>query len=1436
MTPITAFPGLRLFAAKSPVTLVHKATGFSDRVVLPVCVTFLTLLTIAAIAPTSSAQTVSYAGTGAVNFGTANVCPSGKTTPAPCSQTMTLTYNVTASGTLGTPQALTTGQPNVDYKLASGSTCTGSVIEGSSCAVKVTFAPVAPGARNGAVEIVDGSGNVLATTYIYGNGVGPLLGFNSPTQGNWRFNSYDIQDVAVDPAGNVFMAYNDSDNGDYMIQEALAIDGLLPQQPVVNILASGKNAPYTDGANSLAVDGAGNVFFTGSTARVGPGYVKEILAAGGYATTVTISSVISNPGPLRLDGSGNIFVIADSTTVEEILAAGGYTTIKTLGSGFAFTEADGLALDSGGNVFVADRYAADGNFIGTVEEIPAAGDYATTREIHVSSSNYGYIGGIAVDAAGNLFVGFVERASVAEFLAVDGALSANPAAIYFGTGFLNPAGIVLDGHGNVFMADLGSDLLEGLLFSSAMPLEFNTTSVGSPSGDSPRSMQIQNHGNAGLDLTGLSVSLNWEQVPGSGTPPDCTASYSLVPSALCNLSITFLPAETGALTGSVTLVDNSLNAAGTSQRVSLGGTAITGAPPPHIASLSQDYGAPGAPVVLMGTGFGSTQGASTVTLSGMYVTPSSWSDTSIRMTVPATATSGNILVTVDSEVSNAVAFTLEPTPSFADLWPLQGPPGTVVTISGQNLNDAEAHARVILDGKSLPILSDSSTAIQVTVPAGAVTGSFYVVVNGIGFTTPSFGVTIQPPTYAGTGAVNFGSANVCPSGQTTPAPCSKTLALTFNISESGTLGSPKALSAGASNLDFTVASGSTCFGSVTKGNTCTVNVTFAPLVPGTLPGAVELFDSSGTLLTTTYIHGSAVGPLIGYVSTPLSLTSSLDADPVGIATDASGDVFLPVSSVYASALEVLWGVDGVLPAHPTPVYLPIGGPDFFPVGAAVDGAGNLFLTNYDPAPPTILELSAGSGYKSYRTVSSNFSSLGAITVDGSGNLFVVDFGSYSPYLPPTIKEVIASTGYSTINTLAGGFAFGYPSGLAEDSSGNIYVADSSIVDGAYQGAVEEILAAGGYTSVKTIHVSNAKHQNPSSIAVDPAGNLFVTLHDYVAEVLAVDGVVPSNPVVLYLNNDLGMNANVPGIALDRHGNILTLNGYAEQDDEFVGGGLQQLQFSTPLPLNFATTVVGNTSSDSPQSILVQNSGNANLNVTALTISHNWDQVPGSGTPEDCTASFSLGVGALCNLSISFKPTEAGALTGATTVVDNSLNAPGSTQSGTLSGTATSAALHIASLNQTYASPYSVVILYGTNFGATQGSSTVTFGGIATPHYNWSDTKIYVTVPPNATTGNLVVTVNGQTSNPVAFTVLPQAAVTGISPTSGPVGTLVTISGKNLVDYENKGTVTLNGESLPILSETSTAIQVAIPTGAVSEYFHILINDTGINTPTFTVTK
>jgi hypothetical protein len=333
----------------------------------------------------------------------------------------------------------------------------------------------------------------------------------------------------------------------------------------------------------------------------------------------------------------------------------------------------------------------------------------------------------------------------------------------------------------------------------------------------------------------------------------------------------------------------------------------------------------------------------------------------------------------------------------------------------------------------------------------------------------------------------------------------------------------------------------------------------------------------------------------------------------------------------------------------------------------------------------------------------------------------------------------------------------------------------------------------------------------------------------VREILAVNGSIPDNPTIVSLDGNLFSSPY--GIGLDGRGNIFVsaFGFFSDPTTVFV----LEIPRSQPPALSFASTPVGKTSSDSPQSVQIQNIGNANLTETSHSVSPNWDQVAGSGTPEDCTDGFSLDPAAECNLSISFKPAETGPLTGAVTIVDDSLNAPGSTQSIPLSDTG--AGPHITSLNWTYGAPYSVVILNGTNFGATQGSSTVTFNRIPTPHYYWADTKIYVTVPPSASTGNLMVTVGGQVSNAIPFTVVPMPMVTGISPASGPVGTLVIISGKNLLDFENRGTVTFNGKSLPIMSQSSTAIEVAIPAGGVTGDFHVLVNDTGMNTSTFTVT-
>ena len=54
----------------------------------------------------------------------------------------------------------------------------------------------------------------------------------------------------------------------------------------------------------------------------------------------------------------------------------------------------------------------------------------------------------------------------------------------------------------------------------------------------------------------------------------------------------------------------------------------------------------------------------------------------------------------------------------------------------------------------------------------------------------------------------------------------------------------------------------------------------------------------------------------------------------------------------------------------------------------------------------------------------------------------------------------------------------------------------------------------------------------------------------------------------------------------------------------------------------------------------------------------------------------------------------------------------------------------------------------------------------------------VPVPGGATTGNVVVTVGGVASNGVSFTVTAAApAITSLTPTSGAVGTAVTMTGR-----------------------------------------------------------
>jgi IPT/TIG domain len=146
-----------------------------------------------------------------------------------------------------------------------------------------------------------------------------------------------------------------------------------------------------------------------------------------------------------------------------------------------------------------------------------------------------------------------------------------------------------------------------------------------------------------------------------------------------------------------------------------------------------------------------------------------------------------------------------------------------------------------------------------------------------------------------------------------------------------------------------------------------------------------------------------------------------------------------------------------------------------------------------------------------------------------------------------------------------------------------------------------------------------------------------------------------------------------------------------------------------------------------------------------------------------------------------------------------------------------------------------VTISGSNFGATQGTSTVTFNGIASRPTSWSATSITAPVPAGATTGNVVVTVGGQASNAVNFTVTaPGLSITGLNPTSGPAGTSVTITGTNFGATQGTSSVTFNGAAATVTSWSATSIVVSVPSGATTGDVVVSVGGQNSNGVTFTV--
>jgi len=147
-----------------------------------------------------------------------------------------------------------------------------------------------------------------------------------------------------------------------------------------------------------------------------------------------------------------------------------------------------------------------------------------------------------------------------------------------------------------------------------------------------------------------------------------------------------------------------------------------------------------------------------------------------------------------------------------------------------------------------------------------------------------------------------------------------------------------------------------------------------------------------------------------------------------------------------------------------------------------------------------------------------------------------------------------------------------------------------------------------------------------------------------------------------------------------------------------------------------------------------------------------------------------------------------------------------------------------------------VTINGSGFGATQGSGQVYLGTAAGVVSSWSDTQVVATVAPGATSGPVQILQNGVFSNQFGFTVLgtpPQ--ISAITPNSGPVGTVVSISGSGFGASEGNGYVSIGGATATVLQWSDTFVVASVGNGAVSGVVKVQQNGVWSNGKAFTVT-
>src|SRR5450631_383672 len=249
--------------------------------------------------------------------------------------------------------------------------------------------------------------------------------------------------------------------------------------------------------------------------------------------------------------------------------------------------------------------------------------------------------------------------------------------------------------------------------------------------------------------------------------------------------------------------------------------------------------------------------------------------------------------------------------------------------------------------------------------------------------------------------------------------------------------------------------------------------------------------------------------------TPAVARSASIGDPTRLATDAAGNV-------YFGSLHSVFKVDagGTLTrfaGNARAGNSGDGGPAAaaqlnFPMGIAVDAAGNVFVADRDASGVRKIAVNgtsstvAGNGTPGFTgdggtAIGAQINGPLGVAVDAAGNLYIADTGN------EVVRKVSAD---GTISTVAGTGTSGYlgdggaarsawlngPEAVAVDAAGNLYIADT------FNGRIRRVGTDGIITTVAGVGstgiysgdggpAQNAALSLPTDVAVDRAGNLYI---------------------------------------------------------------------------------------------------------------------------------------------------------------------------------------------------------------------------------------------------------------------------------------------------------------------------------------------------------